>query len=502
MASCSVRKRYGDDWAKSKSRDLVRDMVSKNLLLEKKPVKLKVLCFPGIDLAEVVEVYDSIGIPRGNITGIERDNNVADKIEESDAGINLIRGSLEDLAFTDQMPVDLDIISLDYTGLMSNKSTQSLSELLSVQRNTKLIVHSANLMKRDRQNYWAYNFYGSMTSSVSSSNITGKTPEVISESIISQIRKNNEDIMDGREESIRDSRSLAYSAILRNILIGVVNNSDASPIFKFVRDFPGLARGYADISDVELMSIHLPTIVKNAFLRMGITDQLIFSIIHNGLLLGTTQSPISRIDDFKSYSYVSESGAPMMGDIYFLVRDKRLKEQMKSVVGLIGYPHKLQVRNFEKLRSESRKMVSGFYKFAFSINKAREDSENRIYLGSSARPVLTKQKAIDEFISGATVEEVRAKYRGVNGKPIAQWKAHVTMGTYESNSLIKEGELKLHEEDSDLEKITKEDAIDLLSSGIPVKEVYNAYPTSFSEGQLRAFKAHVTMKTYGGKYLS
>jgi hypothetical protein len=56
-------------------------------------------------------------------------------------------------------------------------------------------------------------------------------------------------------------------------------------------------------------------------------------------------------------------------------------------------------------------------------------------------------------------------------------------------------------EDSDLEKITQEEAIDLIASGIPVNEIFSAYPTSYSVGQLRAFKAHLTMGRYKSEQL-
>ena len=68
------------------------------------------------------------------------------------------------------------------------------------------------------------------------------------------------------------------------------------------------------------------------------------------------------------------------------------------------------------------------------------------------------------------------------------------MGTYKPREMAEEAA-----EDSDLEKMTKEQVIDLLSSGIPPEEIYDVWPTSFSIGQLRAFKAHLTMGTYKEK---
>jgi len=70
------------------------------------------------------------------------------------------------------------------------------------------------------------------------------------------------------------------------------------------------------------------------------------------------------------------------------------------------------------------------------------------------------------------------------------------MGTYDSQPRISEESIQESPEDSNIEKISKEQVIDLLASGIPVDEIASAYPTSFSKGQLRAFKAHITMGTY------
>jgi hypothetical protein len=125
--------------------------------------------------------------------------------------------------------------------------------------------------------------------------------------------------------------------------------------------------------------------------------------------------------------------------------------------------------------------------------KVHDNEKNRIFLGNSSKPVLTKKRAVEEFMAGATVEELKEKYRSWSNKPLPQWKAHVTMHTYDTKANLE------YEEDSNLEKITKEEAIDLLSSGIPVKEIYDAFPTSFSPGQLRAYKARLTIGSYSNK---
>ena len=67
-----TEKRYHDDWAKTKSRDLVRLMIERTLLKFRRPKDIRVLCFPGIDAEEIIQVYDSLGIPRSNVVGVER----------------------------------------------------------------------------------------------------------------------------------------------------------------------------------------------------------------------------------------------------------------------------------------------------------------------------------------------------------------------------------------------------------------------------------------------
>ena len=75
-----TEKRYQSDWAKAKSRDLVKDMIQKTLLKFRKPEELSVLCLPGIDAEEIFQVYDALGIPRKNIVGVERESDIADAL--------------------------------------------------------------------------------------------------------------------------------------------------------------------------------------------------------------------------------------------------------------------------------------------------------------------------------------------------------------------------------------------------------------------------------------
>src|SRR6266540_1768384 len=107
-----VEKHYSGDWAKAKSRDLVRDMIQNILLTFRKPKDLRVLCFPGIDVAEIFEVYDVLGIPRANILGVERERKIAYELESKKLGIQVVNQTLEDYV-KEQKDFHFDIISLD-----------------------------------------------------------------------------------------------------------------------------------------------------------------------------------------------------------------------------------------------------------------------------------------------------------------------------------------------------------------------------------------------------
>src|SRR3989344_1300766 len=135
-----AKKRYSNDWAKSKSRELIKDMVSRTLLTFRKPHDLKVLCFPGIDAQEVFEVYDPLNIPRQNIVGIEREPSIASELERKKLGIQVIRSTLEDYV-TNQRDIDFDVISLDFIGPYSEQQIITLDQIVRKQKRNQMLLH-------------------------------------------------------------------------------------------------------------------------------------------------------------------------------------------------------------------------------------------------------------------------------------------------------------------------------------------------------------------------
>jgi len=150
-----LSKRYESDWAKSKARTLLREMIKKHSLDYKKAQNLKVLCFPGIDAAEIFEVYDPLGIPRHNIIGIEREPEISSKLSDMGLGIKVVPSTLDDY-LKSQSELDLDVISLDYTGPITSDQLEVLTDIRNKTKKSRFILHHANLMKRDRLSYPLY----------------------------------------------------------------------------------------------------------------------------------------------------------------------------------------------------------------------------------------------------------------------------------------------------------------------------------------------------------
>lgn len=505
MSSTQIDKRYGSDPAKAKSRELVRSMIQRNLGY-KKPQDLKVLCFPGNEATEVFQVYDPLGIPRGNIVGLEREKDVAEKIRGQGLGIQIVNQTLEDYVAT-QGSLDFDVVSLDYSGPLNEGQLEDLRVIAKKQKPESFLLHVANLAKRDRK---AYEFYiVARALQLFSKNHIYDRPGSIDacNSLLASFSAEVNSGLDGLNEEVEtkdtliDHRGQAYSELTRMALGGSSPNAlreGRNKLANFVGSKPIGDDPVSVVRDlVNITSTKLPA----RFLSFGMPREL--ALIATGILSQhlTPQRPLN-IESKEKYSYISESSDPMIGDIYFLVdsANKNTDEimscfainrdsiRLKSKSSLIGKILKFAPRIFSGLKVESR----------FELRRIVHDAfKEREFLGSSARPVLTKARAIEEFRAGATVENVRDKYRGVNGKPLAQWKAHVTMGSYDpkpvSDEIIVEDP-----EDSDLEKITKEEAIDLLTNGIPPKEIAEAYPTSFTKGQLAAFKAWMTMREQKG----
>jgi len=523
-----AEKNYGTDWAKEQSRDLQRDVIGRTLLKFRKPSQLRVLFFPGVDAAEVHQVYDPLGIPRENLVGIERDRHVYDHLQSQGLGIQLVKASIEDYVES-QDRFDFDVVSLDYIGPITRTQELTLRKILGDSTKNHLVLHCANLLRRDylaKQHYVCG--YGCVDDIMVEPVKTPRYNELIKMRAKEGSRKITEVTQQLENGEDQEFKGLAYTSALAMMYFdpGFAENTfnrmlrfTSGDEYQDILDMLDreIVKGEFEIDPEDpvgsLMShcgnppALIGTIegITNSNVQCeleyhGIRSQDIADRIHLALDVALRDKKFFWERDIEPYSYISESGAPMIGNVVFLSHPDRVVRSANAIALRLGYPKRFSIPDqgtlVKMLRDYGKTMTK--FRSMEEVDEIQRRKLGRTFLGNSSKPVLTKQRAIEEFKAGATVEDVRSKYRAIGSKPLSQWKAHVTMGTYDEKP-IETDEPVVFEEDSDLDKITKDEAIDLLVSGIPADEIHSAYPTSFSVRQLSSYKAHVTMGTYDKK---
>ncbi|MBI4981356.1 hypothetical protein HZC30_07435 [Candidatus Woesearchaeota archaeon] len=101
--------------AKTRWREIWKEFIQANLELTPQNTREKlVLCLPGPEALEVLQVYDALGIPQENITGLEREFEVYEMIKSLDLGIELKYTRL--YSFLEDASTPFDIVMLDFDG--------------------------------------------------------------------------------------------------------------------------------------------------------------------------------------------------------------------------------------------------------------------------------------------------------------------------------------------------------------------------------------------------
>src|SRR3989338_1368814 len=363
--STQTQKDYAGDWAKAKSRDLVRDMIQRTLLKFRRPSQLRVLFFPGIDAAEVYQVYDTLGIPRENLFGVEREASVVRELERKNLGIQLVLRSLEDYV-SEQDCFDFDVVSLDYTGPISHDQIISMKKILGDNIRNHVVLHSANLMKRDHkaENYYKLGYF--CTHQFISEDIDEKK-------IVSNIADGERRIQEMDElleigKAIK-SKSVAYSVLIKKILEFTDSNQTRlyDELLKFVsgkwydklidlienemiRIHPSLShikRGFIDrekptdsivssccefLRTEGLLNAIIYRSIKEKFIENGfLYSRNFYNEIISSLHLTIAEKKFYRARDFIVYSYISESGSPIIGDLLFISHSERLRNAAISL---------------------------------------------------------------------------------------------------------------------------------------------------------------------------
>jgi hypothetical protein len=101
--------------AKKDSRKMLLDFIKSNLLPIKPASQIRVLCLPGPEALEIIEIYDELGIPRKNISCVERDIDSYQKILDLKTGCEVFNTDIK-IMFKKLSRHAFDIVSLDLMG--------------------------------------------------------------------------------------------------------------------------------------------------------------------------------------------------------------------------------------------------------------------------------------------------------------------------------------------------------------------------------------------------
>lgn len=529
MNSNQYVKHYTGDWAKDKSRMVVKNTLESTLLTFRKPKDLNVLCFPGIDAKEITDIYDPLGIPRKNIIGIECDKRVADELERKNLGIQLVRGKVEDY-LSHQKTLSLDVVSLDYTQPVHETELDMIYDMLLKQQRGTFILHVANSVKRDSQSDSIYKS-GLLGFDISILQKDGIEQEKYFQSVLRVAESYHE--KQQVQESRVEEKAHAFSKIIRSLYGGIIQR-DSTYLASF-KKFDKLVKFLAgddlfhvveEVVDREAKSYDLSVNFNrehpitclgeeglSAHIGMNLVEYLAkvrcsqLPIPHHShlsvefhRLLTTSVKEKSFFVNLaeRTYSYISESGCPMVGDIYLLQRPIRVIEAASRSTPLIGFPTRFNVSNIRQFaRAFTDFMMETMKLHTLRIKYNGQQEHNpRVFLGNASKPVLSKQRFIEELDAGNGIEYIKQTYRGWTNKPLSQWKSNHTFGTYRAPEKIALEAVLEDPEDADIEKITKDEAIQYLLTGMPYEDIQRMHPTSFTLGQLRAFQAHITRGTY------
>lgn len=493
-------KHYDSDEAKAKSRNLEKLMLEKTLLKATKPGKVKVLFFPGVDAAEVFQVFDPLGIPRANLVGIERERDIAQHLQGKNLGITIVNQKVEDYIRA-QREMEFNVVSLDYTQPLHNSELEAIHNILTKTKRNQLVLHVANSVRRDASSDGIYRA-GLIGADISQLN----TPQK-SEDYYEQMVK----VMDSFEvkldsgESRKEEKAHAFSKTLKSTWSGFgykyddgkPNSSDVLPklekIIKFLADEETLSLMSAKIKvqaeDILQVPIEFdpsrpittfpyPGYVMHIapewtrFLtrarveELGLTDKFGEEVFRALMTVVKDRSFFSNSAEI-NYSYISESGCPMIGDIIFLKRPVYYSNHAIDAVTQIGFPTRFGIRD----KNEFLRKLSKFLVESIDLSKERQrilaelNLEGRVFLGNSYKPLITKEQFAAETAAGKPIDQIKREYRG--------WQAFVREESYAASN---NGELVDRSIVSGkLEALTEQEKEDVLSLGIPESDVKRVF---------------------------
>jgi hypothetical protein len=524
-------KEYKNDPVKEQSRQLVGEMLDRTLLTFLKPNQIRVLHLPGRDGQEFKSVYGTRGIPPENVDGIERYPEAAAEARKNNPGTNIYCTDLQDFVQR-ASTLDYHVISIDLTGNLSASNLEVLSTIGSkLSKNTTLFHYALSARREDE---------------IAKAVIQSRARYM--RQVANYLHAMNQNSI----MTLDEQRHFALTNVIANITSGTsykqflnvarkymgeeLNRSlallrESFPECQTMSDEAVIAFGRDPIDELFHMTLQTRLRISLRETRLNSSRGNRFPISYGSMSISDLEDFLAKLwsgravhalaavergkylatHNLKRYAYVSESGTPMVGDImYIRNHQKMLAKCVELVRTFSGSPPYF-------------KDVYAFYKFNNSLEEFMEQEGvsipyllNRDFLGSAAKPILRKEKAIALLKEGRVPAELVSEFRGMSIGRLKAYAAHVTMGTYGPSARrsrvteVDDAALKELRQDIDTQitlhsvgslgnedALTKEDALAYLSTGISPKEIHEAYPST-KMAQLTAWQYWLNKGKYNG----
>jgi len=463
-------KSYNDP-AKKLSRDKQREFISDKLKFLK-PDEINVVCFPGAEVTgeeaiEIKEIYDSLNIPRKNITGLEFDPEKAQRLRDANLGINVVENM--DLDFFKNTTDKFHVISLDYTGYRDENKWESLHQIAGRQ----LLFGNGILCTNYSTGRESQKYQNQMLALQSDSILLNNESKT-------QFDEKLQNMLNGENLNLPELRDNLSARSLMIMRMG----TSALRAIAFLKKDPL----YQEVQEV-LIDLEKELKDKNKFLRQNKydVDELVTASheLSYGYRTHHMASLASIIDQKNNYLW-GENGKVLSLFIVGYFIDTEINAQ---------FPRSIERYQYTSNKGTKMQLDLIAFNSAQRIYRHLNGKIHMDELGNlqfqdlNLRKLINYGKIISPQISNPDIPErilLNSSKKEINYTP----KIRIPDSSIET----------MVDESNNKDIISKRDAIELLQDGCSPGEISDCFDT-FSKGQLAAFKAHyVTMgKEYSDK---
>lgn len=442
--SLGVKSSFGAE-VKGDTRSYLRGFIRRNL--DKEPEYLKVVCLPGAEARDVLEIYDPLGVPRENITGIEANPRVVDKLQRQKLGIHLYKG--RDTDFFQSTNEKYDVISLDYFQEFNDSVLDSLTAIFSRQLLTPIsILHTNFYGRREHPNVKAnysmerLHFYETNQNMLDRiKKDLGHYEEALhkDQSLSPQeksiILQNNLTMIEGfqrliderrkRDTSVGELRSIIPFIIANLATLGKECTTNTIDFAKYRDDL--------FIKQCNLFLNSVPLADTDSFLEKEMLMHEIYTKIKPGAVFEKLKDVYPyALRRHQSYKYISDDGSPMLTDVFLFDQKRELFDnKWLDVKGLID------VINERGFTPRVNACFGHWVKVLNEFDFEQRIQTNRIDLGSSFKPSLKREEAYKLLEQGLSDEEIMKRFR-VRPMRLAAFKAWRTMNNKKKETTVEE----------------------------------------------------------------